>query len=51
MPKNFEYVFAAYGIWLGVFAIYFTHLYRKFRQITRSLDTLSAADSASEDKL
>ncbi|MCZ6472193.1 MAG: hypothetical protein O7E56_15775 [SAR324 cluster bacterium] len=40
MPKYFEYVFAAYAIWIGGFGFYLAHLYRKSRRIARALQQL-----------
>ncbi len=41
MPKYFEYVFASYGIWLGVFALYVLYLFRSMRSVRRALGRLS----------
>jgi len=46
MPKNFEYVFAAYGIWVVAFSVYFTHMFRRSRQLARSLSTLRQGTSS-----
>ena len=47
MPKYFEFVFAAYTIWIGVFAIYLALLFRKSRRIQRSLKRLGNKDASS----
>ena len=46
MPKNFEYVFAAYGIWVVAFGVYFIHLLRRSRQLSRSLAALRSGKSS-----
>ena len=46
MPKNFEYVFAAYGIWVAAFGVYFTHLLRRSRQLSRSLSALRSGKAS-----
>lgn len=43
MPKYFEYVFAAYAIWIGAFALYALALYRRHRALRRALERLGAA--------
>ncbi len=48
MPKYFEFVFAAYGIWIAGFAIYFIHLLRKSGRITRALADLKSSGQASD---
>jgi len=40
MPKYFEYVFAAYGIWIGAFALYTLFLFRRHRAVRRALERL-----------
>jgi hypothetical protein len=40
MPKYFEYVFAAYGIWIGVFALYVLFLFRRQRAVRHALQRL-----------
>ncbi len=40
MPKHFEFVLAAYGIWIITFVVYFAYLYRKARVAQRVLDRL-----------
>jgi hypothetical protein len=42
MPPHFEYVLAAYGLWAGVFALYFVHLFRKARRARQALARMSA---------
>ncbi len=32
MPKHFEYVFAAYSIWIGTFVVYLVYLWRRTRR-------------------
>lgn len=41
MPEHWEYVFAAYGIWLAVFFGYWVHLVLKSRSLGNSLRKLS----------
>ena len=41
MPKHFEYVFAAYGIWVAVFAIYLAYLRHKGGVARRALERMS----------
>ena len=41
MPEHWEYVFAAYGIWMAVFFGYWVHLLRKSRSLGNSLRRLS----------
>lgn len=41
MPKHYEFVLAAYLIWVGVFALYFFTLHRKSRNTRKALDRLS----------
>ncbi len=41
MPKYYEYVFSAYGIWIAVFVIYFAWLFLKSRRVSRALEQLS----------
>jgi hypothetical protein len=43
MPKYFEFVFAAYGIWVGVIAAYLLYLFGKSRSVRRALDRLGAS--------
>lgn len=43
---HFEYVFAAYSIWVGVFAVYFFSLYRKSRLASRALKQVAASGDA-----
>ncbi|MDH5753215.1 MAG: CcmD family protein [Deltaproteobacteria bacterium] len=43
MPKNFEYVFAAYGIWIVTFGLYVLVLARRAKRARRSLDRLEGA--------
>ena len=46
MPKYFEFVFAAYGIWVVSFGVYFVHLLRRSRQLTRSLSAMRGGKSS-----
>ena len=41
MPKYFEFVFAAYTIWIGVFAMYLLILFRRSRRNRTALESLS----------
>lgn len=41
MPKYFEFVFAAYGIWIGVFAVYLVLLIRKSRRVRRAMEDIA----------
>lgn len=41
MPKYYEFVFSAYGIWIGVFALYVLYLFRRMRAVRRALERLS----------
>ena len=43
---HFEYVLAAYSIWVGVFAVYFLALYRKSRLTHRALKRVPSSGSA-----
>ena len=43
MPKYFEYVFAAYGIWIGAFALYALYLFRRHRALRQALERLGPA--------
>ena len=43
MPKHFEFVFAAYLIWVLVFVFYLFSLYRKERATRRAMERLSAS--------
>ncbi len=40
MPKYFEFVFAAYAIFVGVFVWYLAYLFLKSRRIERALQRL-----------
>lgn len=40
MPKNWEFVLAAYLIWGGAFAVYLGFLVRRGRQLSRALRQL-----------
>jgi len=42
MPKYFEFVFSAYGIWIGVFAVYLLYLFRRHRVLRQALERLGA---------
>ncbi len=46
MPKHFEYVLAAYAIWVAAFAVYCAYLRRKERNARRALERLSAGPPA-----
>ena len=41
MPKHFEFVLAAYVIWVVVFAVYLLFLYRKARMAERALERMA----------
>ena len=43
MPKNFEFVFAAYLITIGLFAGYLFHLWRKERGIRKAMEHLASS--------
>ena len=47
MPKHFEYVFAAYGIWVAVFAIYLAYLRHKSGAARRALARMSGGERPS----
>lgn len=40
MPKYFDFVLAAYSIWIGVFAIYLLMLFRRSRRNRAALELL-----------
>ena len=42
---HFEYVLAAYSVWVGVFTVYFFSLYRKSRLTRRALERYRATGS------
>ena len=42
MPKHFEFVLAAYGIWLITFAVYLLHLHRKGRMARQALERMQS---------
>ena len=42
MPKHYEFVFAAYSIWILVFGVYLLLLHRRERMAKRALERLSA---------
>ena len=46
MPKYFEYVFSAYAIWIGVFAVYAAYLFRRHRAVRQALQRLSPGSRA-----
>ena len=48
MPKNFEFVFAAYGIWVAVFAVYLLYLRRKAVVARRALQRMGGGAPSSE---
>lgn len=37
MPKHFEYVLVAYGLWVVTFVLYLLHLHRKSRAARQAL--------------
>jgi hypothetical protein len=41
MPKHFEYVFAAYGLWVLTFVVYLAYLRHKARGARRALERMS----------
>ncbi len=41
MPKHFEYVLAAYGIWVLTFAVYLAYLRHKARAAQQALQRMS----------
>ena len=43
---HFEYVLAAYSIWVGVFAVYFLALYRKSLLAHRALKRVPSSGSS-----
>ena len=43
MPKYFEFVFSAYGIWTLTFAVYLLHLLRRASRARRALERLQGA--------
>ena len=43
MPKNFEFVLAAYLITIVLFAGYLFHLWRKERNIRKAMDNLASS--------
>ncbi len=48
MPKHFEYVFAAYGIWFGTFAVYLAYLWHRSRRVRASLLRMDTSRTHSE---
>jgi hypothetical protein len=48
MPKNFEFVLAAYGLWAAVFAVYLLYLRRKAGAARRALQRMGGAAPSSE---
>ncbi len=50
MPKYFEFVFAAYGIWIGVVAVYLVLLFRKSRRVRRAMEGLTRHASPPGDR-
>ena len=46
MPKHYEFVMAAYAVWMVVFAIYFLVLLRKSGRVMRNLQQLDRKGSA-----
>jgi len=49
MPDSFEYVLAAYGIWVGVFLLYVPLMKRKARILQQNIDALRNRDSGITD--
>ena len=47
MPKHFEYVLAAYGIWVGAFAAYLAYLRRASRVARQALQRMSGGERTS----
>ena len=45
MPDHFEYVLAAYGIWVGVFSIYIPLMKRKARMLRQNIEALRKYNS------
>jgi len=43
MPKNFEFVIAAYGIWVVSFSVYFYLLMRRSRRLRAALERMAQA--------
>ena len=50
MPKYFDFVFAAYAIWIGVFAIYLLMLFRRSRRNRAALETLRETPSRPDSR-
>ena len=46
MPKHYEFVVAAYAVWIVVFAIYFVVLLRKSGRVMRNLQQLDRKGAA-----
>ena len=40
MPNHFEFVLAAYGIWVLTFSVYLLHLHRKGRMARQALERM-----------
>jgi len=47
MPKNFQYVLAAYGIWSAAFVIYLAYLRHASYKARRALARMSGGEPAS----
>jgi len=47
MPKHFEFVFAAYGIWVATFAVYLVYLRHKARVARQTLERMSGGERPS----
>ena len=45
MPESFEYVVAAYGMWILVFLLYVPLIKRKVRTLQQNIDALRNEDS------
>ena len=48
MPKNYEFVFAAYGIWVAAFAVYLIYLRHKARVARQALQRMSGGAHPSD---
>lgn len=48
MPKHFEFVLAAYGLWVVAFAVYLLYLNRKARITRRTLARMSGGRHSSD---
>ena len=43
MPKHFEFVMIAYGLWMFTFGFYVLHLRRKARQARTALERMQGS--------